>query len=485
MLSCGHLVSLQAWRTYEAKNRGRTCGCVQCNEPVESISKPFPRGQIGYIVRRIREECQALNDSLDSNQQITSLHQPLPNAASEVETSPVDSKLEQFISHPTQSTTISDTKAIPSTSDRGQPFDFGHTEARPNREGATAPYPTDIPTATFRPLLEDLSNASVWENEARARAKSRHTESIAHISQCVARYSADTVVGELDSGAPSPEGDSSSSVGSSSIPLEHKESLASLTSKTNLSDTSSVQSGKGKTQPVVQASQVKTVSSMQIGQKKLYEGTAISPTCQTIALITRTEFYTFSLPEVDTDGSITMKCCGYNDGRFGQSSKTMARCFEELSNPRNITSDYLRAAMSDTLLCIACAQGCVDIHEISTGRRVRTLDLPSQRCSAMAMSSNEKLLAVGMENGEFLLFKIETGNNCVTTTSLIETTATGKQVNCIAFSPNSVFMSFCTSDNNISTYNLGDSVPILVSTYNRLLDMKSCRDPYYGVTSLA
>src|SRR5947207_5599178 len=70
MLSCGHFVSLHAWQTYESVNPGITYHCPSCHVPVQSISKPWPVGKIGDIVRRIREECQGLNDLLDWNQGI-------------------------------------------------------------------------------------------------------------------------------------------------------------------------------------------------------------------------------------------------------------------------------------------------------------------------------------------------------------------------------------------------------------------------------
>ena len=229
---------------------------------------------------------------------------------------------------------------------------------------------------------------------------------------------------------------------------------------------------------------MKTVSRLQLGQKKPYQTTAISPTCDSVALITRTDFQIFSIPKPGIDGTITLKSCGVNDARFGRSANTMAWCYEELSNPRVIKPDYIGAAMSDRLLCIACVQNCVDIHDTFTGRRIDTMEFRSQSWT-IVMSPNGKLLAVGMENGGLLLYNIERVGHCTMTPALIETSFSQKSITSIAFSPNSAFVSFCTSDNKISTYGVKDGVPILLSNYNRNLDVKSCRDPYYGVTSLA
>ena len=60
-------------------------------------------------------------------------------------------------------------------------------------------------------------------------------------------------------------------------------------------------------------------------------------------------------------------------------------------------------------------------------------------------------------------------------------------VNCIAFSPDSLYMAVCTSDNIIRVFALDLELnsTTRITKYERGLTDKACRNPHYGVTSLA
>ena len=148
---------------YVATNPGRVCHCVVCNRPVESVSAPLPVGKIGDIVQRIRDEREALNDSLHWNDRISSPHQHLHNPAPEGETVLFDRKSEQVIYTPTRSPTV----------------------------------PPTVPSYT-----SVWETESVWEDEAKERDKSRRSispqDSASQIGKLGERsYRTDTTAGDL------------------------------------------------------------------------------------------------------------------------------------------------------------------------------------------------------------------------------------------------------------------------------------------------
>ena len=214
---------------------------------------------------------------------------------------------------------------------------------------------------------------------------------------------------------------------------------------------------------------VKSVKKVQLGPKKAYQATAISSTCETIALITRSEFQIFSIPKPGSTATISFKCCGFNDGRFGTSFKTAPKAM----NPRSVSPTYTRGAMSDLVLCIACVENCIDIYETSTGRRIGTVEFPNGHCWTLTMSPNGEYLAAGMQTGEVLLYYSYERNFLITPT-VLEACEGSKSVNCLAFSPNSACMSYC-SGNTVRTCKLEQDVIREVSKYHRKLDVKACR----------
>jgi WD40 repeat protein len=227
---------------------------------------------------------------------------------------------------------------------------------------------------------------------------------------------------------------------------------------------------------------VKRVSNNRVSQKKIYQATALSPSCDLFALVTRTDFQIFSISFAGDKIETKLKSCGFNDGRFGESADTLAKSSDDLANPRGFRPDYTLAVMSDKVLCIACAQNCIDVHEISTGRRLQNPQTPEQG-QTMAISRNGQLLAIAMENGRLRLYKVY--EHLMYSVELGSGRSASKTITCIAFSPNSAFFSAATSENIIYTYSLGDGGATLLSQFSRRLDMSAGREPQLGLTSLA
>ena len=225
---------------------------------------------------------------------------------------------------------------------------------------------------------------------------------------------------------------------------------------------------------------LKTVAREQVGVAKKYQATAISETCFTVALITPQDFSIYAVGEIATSRLI---CYGANDGKYGKTPDDARKDLDAMAHPRDYHPTFVRAVMSDRVLCIACAESCVDIYITTTGRRIGTIQFPQRKCSSLKMSPNGEVLAVGMETGEVLLYNAGSDENFVTTPVMLNE-CDARAVNAIAFSPNSVFLATC-GGNLVNIYRLGGDSPRLLSRYNRHLTEKQCRSPYYGVTAIA
>ena len=203
-----------------------------------------------------------------------------------------------------------------------------------------------------------------------------------------------------------------------------------------------------------------------IGSGMEVESTAISPTCQTIALLSYSSFQIFSVGNTKSSDSIALKCCGFNDGRHGISRKIARESISDWTSPRRPFPTYVCAAMSDTILCVACKENCIDIHETSSGRRITTVSFPNRRYRTHEISPNGSLLAVGMEKGEILMYDIGSEVTSYKEKVLNKSLRASGSVKCIAFSPDSTLISYCTSENIIYTYSLNESNEGPISRYN-------------------
>jgi WD40 repeat protein len=566
-------------------NPGRNCRCPVCNANVDQVGETLPMGQIGEIVRGVKEECQWLQDWLQwNNETIASRrasHQFSRTGVSSATTSPLmdprtaspQFKGDRAARRATIHTVATDSPTlVPSSASLRQspklaqnrnikappslklpPASIDLEEAKPNllridtvstvgKESgyfSTGAHPSEgypsprevgqdhlespkSPSHGFFPKFSSPAeklNFDAQEAGANTNKDSplKHTLSARKVSTSFPHSHASpygTIAPTHDGTKPRPDEE---------LPLiQH--ATSSATSRSSIASFESTQStardtvrrfSTASTDPVGPATRadthaplspsplspsplspspfspsvspslkgfrVKTSTRVQVGKKGTYQATAISDTCGSIALINKSDFVIFTVPVRGSDEMVRMVCCGFNDGRFGLTPQTADRF---LNDPRAIKPTYVRAVMTDQILCIACAENCIDVHDSRTGERLGTLEFPQRRCWTMAMAPGGKVLAVGMETGEMLLYDAGDAGNFITTPTLIPP-PTARSVNAIAFSPDSTYMSMCTSDNIIRTYRLESNVPTLLGIFDRKLDARTCRDPYYGVTGLA
>ena len=236
------------------------------------------------------------------------------------------------------------------------------------------------------------------------------------------------------------------------------------------------------TQHPIKSFYLKAVAREQVGAfNRKYQSTAISESCLTVALLTNNEFLIYAVGEKAVSKLI---CCGGNDGRYGPSPDMAKKDAESMARPRTFSPMYIRAVLSDRVLCIACVQNCVDVHVTPTGRRIGTIQFQDKQCSSLKVSPNGWILAVGMESGEVYLYTAGSSENFVTTPRILKESVP-QSVRCLAFSNDSRYLAACTSGNVTHIYSLKESAPTRVSTYNRDLTPKQCRTPYVGVTAIA
>ena len=66
--SCGHIMSLGAWKTWQEKNPGHPNRCPQCRAEVTQVGNPLPMGIVAEIIRDIKNESQVLRGLPRQNQ---------------------------------------------------------------------------------------------------------------------------------------------------------------------------------------------------------------------------------------------------------------------------------------------------------------------------------------------------------------------------------------------------------------------------------
>lgn len=209
-------------------------------------------------------------------------------------------------------------------------------------------------------------------------------------------------------------------------------------------------------------------------QGTIYQATAISETCATVALIDGSRFEIFRVPKKGEKTFEFLYQGEYN--RLSMAENKKRSSLHTVLPPQ--------AAISDDVLCIA-HNNRLDFYNINTRLPSAHLSL-SECCRILTMSPKSKLIAGGLEMGGLRLYALGT----VDKFHPILVTELGRGrlfVNCIAFSPNSAYISVGTSDNIIETYSLdpNSSVPTFISRYDRHLSSFACSKPYFGVTGLA
>jgi hypothetical protein len=497
-------VSRQAWLTYESKNPEKKLRCPRCNTDVNDLGRKLPMTEIRKVIADVKEGSQWLKDVLDETSDIPKLapqfsspttkrvndgevigvetiacttgkHHDVQRASSStintwdgyrLHTVPPTERPQGLIENPPTSTAPSPgMETIISTtgkhhyirgtsSSTTHEWDGFQLNPIPRTEQPQSLIKTPSASTTSRPMLQPFNRFNIRHDTA-----IKNTDDPFRVSKLA------TV---------SKEG---RRVGSQTAePIYYSKPTSQRSLARSVVTT---QSEGPRSTPPVHITGVKTTVSMRVGQKGIeYQATTISASCLSLALITPVSFTIYSIPE--RGATFDTICYGLNDGTYGRPKE------KALQYPRGSLPRYRQAALGDTVLCLACEEQCIDIHDATTGKRLRTLTLP-RPCWTIQMSPNGRNLAIAMEKGELLFYHADwAGPSGANPFGIMEPQNIElRLVTCIAFSRDSKYMSVCTTDNIIRTYRLDLLSVFLISTYNRNLTEKSCRDPYYGVTGLA
>ena len=187
-----------------------------------------------------------------------------------------------------------------------------------------------------------------------------------------------------------------------------------------------------------------------------YVHVTLSPTGSAIVLMTHLTFQILAIPPKGTSMHTYRDlrpaiCCGCNDGRFGPNFETMS--LNARDDP-DFRPRYMRAALGEEILCIAGYSSkehmIIDIHDALTGHRKKSLTVPGL-CWLVKLSPDEKILAVATDSPcRLYTFIVEGPGN----QPLWSSDKSDKWINCMAFSPDSLYLSVCNSDGIILTYSL-------------------------------
>lgn len=493
-LRCGHAVSLRAWEENVKVNPHKEPVCPMCKGYVEEVGPILPMDNIRQVIGEIKENCGWLQDTLswESGSDDHPYAQPPFIRKASHQTSVYAHDESQFaspysdsgrssleISRGTKSPSLfSDSAnsqlASGSASLKDEILNFKKPLLSPVPDSLTDQHihspglqqhrverrlsqKSSTTLSDSRPRSQDLSSRklpsatiastdqiSSHENRSRNHI-ARHPESTTYQLSPVSRAS--TLFGRAR------RRDSQASTLSEAPSVAHasQPGLGYSMSFVNLGD--------GKTQ---------------------YQGTAISSTCLIIALIDLYSFTVLSVPRVGnlkTLDDFPVICYGANDGRFGNS-----KGFQ--SDIKSLTPKYTRAVMSDEVLCIACEEKLVEIRDARTGALLRRI--PSSPNCNLAISPNGELLALATHLGELKVFTSgpywDFDTEPLWVVKDTEKSGQLRYVKCMAFSPNSNYLSTCTyGDNIIRTYKL--SIATNAATLMSIHRPDSMANP--GITDLS
>lgn len=473
-LRCGHFVSLKEWEKYENLNTHRDRGlpCPLCKKEVKEVGAVLPVENVKRVMNEVKENCEWLKYTFSWDSREPYNEPPSRRTRphrTRISVSNGKGKVPDLdairITRPPSPRNDSASQVLSNASSFTDEIpEFGKLGPG-SATGSISSYLHSPTTPTSPP---------VDRNSSKKRTKKPVGSSIHKPDEHIdSRPGSDTlrsleqILSQDDRGRRHEPSSTSSSraISKASTMSTRRDSQASI-----ISDVGSV----------VQSIKKTEMSVVNLGQKKtIYQDTAISASGHVIALI---DLYNFTILSVPKDAELKFAadfpviCYGANDGQFGNSKSV-------LSGTGPLTPKYVRAVMSDRSLCIACQEGYIDVRDAKTGRRLRRID-SSVNCN-IAMSPNGEILALAMNSGELQVFSSGPEWDFNTTSFYVigeaENPKLMRFVKCMAFSPSSVYLAACTSDNVIRTYKLD-----MKTNSSTLMSTHVWGDVVgYGVTDLA
>lgn len=219
---------------------------------------------------------------------------------------------------------------------------------------------------------------------------------------------------------------------------------------------------------------------VQITSRTTYQAVAISPSCETIALITSEDFLIYSVRKSDRDViDPQLACRGKKDGSYATALDLSPGGSTRAVNSTDCVSNFEKAALGDQILCIA-SDKAVTLQCTATGQRVHMMDLGLENTACLGISFDNSTLAMGLATGAVWLRSLA---DFTSPCSIIP--GTGHKVTCLAFSRCSKYLSVCTSRNIIYTYRINTNTAELISIYDCNLAPNRCGEPYLGITGLS
>jgi len=498
-LHCGHPVSLAAWRKWQSMKSHRPLRCLQCNAEVTEAGDVLSMREIRNDIGEMKAICTRLKDALSwggvnpygvSTSRTGTAEEPsrqladVPNLI-DFDIEPPDKNENHNVGDhltnplsPPPGFLVSQYDASQDPSSQSDPFD--NPPAAPSIDGPRRNAPSNT---RLSPRINPKEGGGTPPADEYIITTPKKTERLPEISpdeQPHIRQKRDPSgkpSGKID--IPPPSTFENRREGSSSATSVRRRSSFWSSQKSPAASIRSTTSTKS----VTLSFDAHISTPIQLGPGGIgYEDTVVSPSGTALALIEKNRFTVLSIPP---DGALKdvddfpFLCWGMNDGRYQNSKKGRKTRATRLERPT-----YLRAAMSDNWLCIACNEGYIDIHNSTTSERLTTID-PLEPCWNLAISPDGTVLAVATAGKEVLLYPLNDEQpSLLTPIPLIKRNKhlNLNKIKCMAFSRDSLYLSVCTfGDHVIRTYRLEmeSRSPTLITTYDpKLSDVdfgnKSC-----------
>jgi len=229
---------------------------------------------------------------------------------------------------------------------------------------------------------------------------------------------------------------------------------------------------------LVNGLKLKSTRKVQITSGSTYQVVAISPSCETIALITSEAFLIYSVRK--SDGGLSDPKLVFRGGkdRSYATALDLSPGGSTRADSTDCVSNFKNAALGDQILCIA-SDKAVTLRSTATGRRVQK-DFGVENTACLGISFDNSTLAMGLATGSVCLRSLA---DLTSPCSIIP--GTGDKVTCLAFSRCSKYLSVCTLRNVIRTYRININTAEYISTYDHDLTPNRWGKTYLGITGLS